>query len=623
MAAITELEYGTYLDVNDKFMEVSGFSRENILGKTSIEVGWLRAEDRRRLIGALQTQGKFPGMEVTSYAKGGRPVECFYHCQVVTIRGVNRLLTMVLDLTERKRVEQEAAKLAAIVKSSDDAIIGKNPDGVITSWNRGAEKIYGYAESEIVGKPISILIPPGHEDDVPQILAKIKSGETIHHYETVRRRKDGQEINVSLTVSPIRNDQGGIVAASTIGRDITEGKRAEAERSQMEQRLKELEKAESLGRMAGSIAHLFNNKLGAVIGNLELALYDVPQEADVRASIVEAMKTSQQAAEVSQMMLAYLGQTIGRNEPLDLVETVRESLRFSSASTPQHVHLETDYPSMRPIILGNNAHIRQILTNLVSNAAEAIDQNEGDITVAIQVTQRAEVRGLRFSPIDWEPKAEQYVCLSVSDTGGGMDQATQKKVFDPFFSTKFTGRGLGLSVLLGLVRAHDGAITVLSSPGRGTTFRVFFPLHTLEAVPPLKEEPLTSKLVEKGGLVLLVDDAPEIRKMVTTMLKRMGYEVLAASGGAEAVKLFEENPDGVRFVITDLTMTGMDGWETLTALRKIRPDIPVILASGHDEAHAMGRDYADRPDVFLHKPYSMGDFKSAIDKVLQKAVSVG
>ena len=372
--------------------------------------------------------------------------------------------------------------------------------------------------------------------------------------------------------------------------------------------------------MAGSIAHLFNNKLAAVMGNLELALDDLPEESDAGKCIVESMKAAHQAAEVSQMMLAYLGQTTRRNEPVDLVETIRESLRFSSVSTLRQVHLKTGYPSMRPIILGNNVHIKQIFANLVSNAVEALGQKEGSITAAIGVTEKAEIEGLRFFPIDWAPKAERYVCLSVSDTGCGMDLTTIEKVFDPFFSTKFTGRGLGLSVLLGLVRAHDGAATVGSSPGQGATFSIFFPLHALEAVSALKVAPPAPTPVKEGGLILLVDDDPAVRKTAEGKLKRMGYEVLAVSGGTEAVKLFEQNADRVRFAIADLTMPSMDGWATLTALRNIRPQITVILASGYDEAHAMGGDYTEQPNAFLHKPYSIDDLQSAIDKALQKTV---
>ncbi len=427
--------------------------------------------------------------------------------------------------------------------------------------------------------------------------------------------RDGR--TYELFVAPLRGSDGTGKRVIEVFFDVTALKRAEAARIDMAKRLEKLEKVESLGRMASSIAHHFNNKLGSVLGNLELALYDLPEDSDVRACIVESMKAAHQAADVSLMMLAYLGQTSGRKDPVDLVEIIRESLQSSSVSIPRHVHLKTDFPPGRPIILGDNLHLKQIIANLVSNAVEAMEHNEGNITVAVQVTRSSEIRGFRFFPMDWEPKAEQYICLSVSDTGCGMELTTIEKLFDPYFSTKFTGRGMGLPVLLGLVRAHNGATTVVSSLGRGSTFRVFFPLHAIEAVPPLKEIPHTRGAGLEGALVLLVDDDPLVLNMAQSMLSRMGYGVLAASGGAEAVKLFEEDPDRVRIVITDLSMPGMDGWQTLTALRKIRPNIPVVLTSGYDAVYALGRDSTEQPNAFMHKPYSMVDCRLAIDKALQ------
>jgi signal transduction histidine kinase len=304
--------------------------------------------------------------------------------------------------------------------------------------------------------------------------------------------KDKRTLHFEVRMSKMLDISEKFNGSVIVMTDITERKRAEEERTKLERQLLELRKAESLGRMAGAIAHHFNNQLSVVMGNLELALYDLPQVSDARASIVESMKASNRASEISRLMLVYLGQTVLRMEPIDLAQAIRETLPLLDVSMPREVHLRTELPTIGPIILGDVVHIKQILSNLVSNAAEAMEESKGDITVKIRVAARSEVQGLRFLPLDWEPKAYGYACLSVADTGSGMDVATREKVFDPFFSTKFTGRGLGLPVVLGLVRAHDGAITVESRPGWGAVFQVFFPLNTEEAMPSLKRDPQAS-----------------------------------------------------------------------------------------------------------------------------------
>jgi PAS domain S-box-containing protein len=627
---------GRYTGCNRAFLEFTGRPVEEILGKTVYDMGPKdiadKYEEKDREL--FEHPGKQQYEWKVHNTLGEVREVIFDKATLLNAHAaVSGLIGVISDITERKRVEAMLASVnrqnELLLDSVGEGIYGLDLEGRTTFANPKAVSLVGYNLEEMIGRSQHDLIHHSRADGSPYrrqecpIYAAFKDGQ-VHHVDTeVFWRKEGTSFPVAYTSTPIHDENGELQGAVVVFSDITERKQAEEEKIQMEQRLQKLEKAESLGRMAGSIAHHFNNKLGVVMGNLELALYDLPQESDVRVSIVESMKASRQAAEVSRLMLAYLGQTIGRKEPLNLVEIIRETLPVLGASTSKHVHLKTDFPPRRPIILGDSAHIKQIITNLVSNAAEAIDQNAGDITVAIQVTATAEIQGLRFFPLDWEQKAEQYVCLSVSDTGCGMDVATQEKVFDPFFSTKFTGRGLGLSVLLGLVRAHDGAITVMSGPGRGAMFQVFFPLHTLDAVPPPKEEPLTSRPVEKGGLVLVVDDDPMVRDMAQSMLKRMAYEVIAACDGHEAVEMFRARKDEINLVLLDLSMPGMDGWETLAQLRSLRPDIPVVLASGYDEAHVMQGDHPHLPHVFLHKPYLKGELEAAIDRALKKPVSTG
>lgn len=251
---------------------------------------------------------------------------------------------------------------------------------------------------------------------------------------------------------------------------------AEKEKEKLLLQLQQAQIAESLGCMAGAVAHHFNNKLGAVIGNLEMALLLLPEEARSRKYLAGVMTASHQLAEMSRLMLVYLGQTEGERTLLDLARTVREALVMLSALLPEKVRLiAANIPAQGPTILADSGQLKLILTNLVTNAIEAIGDQEGEIQLAVGLKPASELRSLSVSPVDWEPTAALYACLSVADTGCGVDATIHERIFDPFFTTKFTGRGLGLAVVHGIVKAHQGAIKVESRPGQGAVFNVFFP----------------------------------------------------------------------------------------------------------------------------------------------------
>jgi len=267
--------------------------------------------------------------------------------------------------------------------------------------------------------------------------------------------------------------------------EITARKRAEAEKETLEAQNRQLHKSESLGRMAGAIAHHFNNKLQAVMGNLELALMDLPQNGGPFETVTQAMQAARQATEVSRIMLTYLGLTVARCDPLDLAEVCHGQLPMLRAGAPQIVVLVNDLPSPGPTINANGNQIRQVLTNLVTNAWESTGNAGGVIRLTVKNVSATEVPATHRYPIDWQPHDPAYGCLEVVDTGCGIPAQDLEKIFDPFFSSKFTGRGMGLSVVLGIVRAHNGVVTVESEPGRGSVFRVFLPLSA-EAIACLK-----------------------------------------------------------------------------------------------------------------------------------------
>jgi len=538
------------------------------------------------------------------------------HCVLFNISG-RKLMEDMLRRSEER--------LALALRATNDAL---------WDWDIVNDEIYysarwwnmlGYEEKELDEDPDlwRRLVHPEDLDRADSVLKGALEEDMSFEVETRLLHKDGRYVPASMRGFILRDDRDRPVRVCGVNTDLTERKRAERERIQLEQQMQQAQKAESLNRMAGAIAHHFNNMLAATMGNLELALDDLPREAKPRKFIAEALKASSRAAEVSRFMLTYLGQTTGKKELLDLTEAGRETLTLLDASIPKNVHLKTELPPKGPVIRADGAHVKQILANLLSNAVDAIGEGEGFITLAIREIGATEIREPRLLPMGWKPQAKSYALLTVSDTGCGLDAATMGKIFDPFFSTKFTGRGMGLPTVLGLVRAHEGAITVDSRHGCGAIFQVFFPLREQQALVSSREDFSVPGSLEGCELVLVVDDESMVRNMAGTMLeKRLGYEVITACDGFEALDIFRSRKDEIDLVLLDLSMPGMNGWETLAGLRVLRPDIPVILTSGYDEAQAMRGEHPEQPQVFLHKPYGASDLRAAIAKTLRDASTV-
>jgi len=400
---------------------------------------------------------------------------------------------------------------------------------------------------------------------------------------------------------------------------VLERARADEERRLLEARLAQAQKAESLGRMAGAIAHRFNNQLGAAMGHLEAAAADLPRDAAAREDLARALEALREAAQVSGHMLAYLGQASGAREPVDLAAVCREALAGLLPSLPRTVRLRSTLPAAPLAMRGDATSLRGLLASLVVNAWEAITGEAGDIEVTLRPVPAAEVRASPLSAPGWRPTAAAYACLEVRDTGCGMDAAGLQNAFDPFFTTKFAGRGLGLPVALGTVRAHEGSIEAESVPGRGSVFRVYLPLAP-DARPPERAEAAAAPGPgRRTGLALAVDDEPSMRRAVERLLRKMGYQVLTAADGVEALEVFRSRAADISLVLLDLTMPRMDGWQALQAIRALSPGTPVVLASGYDEAQVMGGRPPEHSPVFLKKPFSWDELEAAIDRAVREA----
>ena len=398
--------------------------------------------------------------------------------------------------------------------------------------------------------------------------------------------------------------------------DITARKRVEQERLELERRLLHAQKLESLGILAGGIAHDFNNLLMAVLGNLDLALQKLSPVSPARLNIEQSTQAARRAADLTRQMLAYSGKGRFVVKAMDLSELVEENAHLLRASVARTAVLDVRLDRSLPAIEADTGQVQQVIMNLITNASEAIGGEAGMITLATGV-QDCDSQCLKRSRVDDVPDAGRFVFLEVSDNGCGMDEQTQQRLFDPFFTTKATGRGLGMSAILGIVRGHGGAIFVDSAAGKGTTIRVLFP--ALQGALALNDGPVGATAGEAAdpvvsGTVLVVDDEEIVRNVCKEMVEALGLQVLTAVDGRDAVDLFTKHADDICLVILDLSMPNMDGMTAFKELVRIRPGVKVILCSGFDEQDSLQRLSGQGLAGFIQKPYSMKNLRHALEQ---------
>jgi two-component system cell cycle sensor histidine kinase/response regulator CckA len=518
---------------------------------------------------------------------------------------VQAVANITANAVRRQREEEARARLAAVLESSEDAIISHNLDGIVETWNRGAEQVYGYQGAEMIGRSISVLLPADRLPEEVALLEIVRRGEGVQAFETVRVRKDGAPIHVSLTISPIRDLAGKVIAGSHSGRDISERKR-------VEENLQQTQKLESLGILAGGIAHDFNNLLTGILGNASLISEELSPHSPGRALAESVIQAADRAAHLTRQMLAYSGRGRFLIRPMNCSQQVREITALIAASIPKNVQVRMALAGDLPFIEADTGQFQQLVMNLVINGAEAVGEGPGTVTVSTGLEEMSAqtIAGLTFAS---DLKPGRYVSLEVRDTGCGMDVATLARIFDPFFTTKFTGRGLGLAAVLGIVRGHSGAVNVRSTPGRGTTFQVLFPVVEAPKMETRDARAVTAAV--GGGVILVVDDEDMVRRAAKVSLEKYGYQVVLAEDGKRAVDVLTSLDHTISGVLLDMTMPGMSGEQTFQQMRRIRPDLPVIASSGFSEAEAIAR-FGLGISGFVQKPYTAAALAAKVAEVM-------
>ncbi len=501
------------------------------------------------------------------------------------------------------------ALYAALVDSAEDAIFIKRLDGTITSWNPGAARLYGYSPEEIVGRSVTILAPPEHPDEIPSILARIAAGERIEHFETVRLHQDGSRRHVDLTISPIRNRDGEIVAASSVARDITARKSAESQ-------LLQAQKLESVGRLAGGIAHDFNNMLTAIRGYADMLADDLSpdraSEPDLVASLGSVAGISYAAERASaltaQLLLFSRHQAVTR-QVVELNAGIRNVEPMLRRLIGEDLRLVFKLDSAAGNVMADPGQLDQILINLVVNARDAMAEG-GTISIETGNVEFDEPYALEH----FEVKPGPYVMLAVSDTGVGMDRETRAHIFEPFFSTKEAGMGtgLGLATTYGIVRQAGGHIWLYSEPGVGTTFKLYFP--RVEAAVAVENVPRPRPVSTQTGVVMVVEDEPLVRDVTTRLLERAGYKVVVVGDAAEAVATIERMTDPIDVLVTDVIMPNMSGIALGDRVLDGFPRIGVVLLSGYT-AETLDLDrITARGAMFLSKPFTSHQLLQAVER---------
>ncbi len=532
----------------------------------------------------------------------------------IELRGRQVIYCVWRNIAERKQAEETLLaanqKLALQFEQAPLGFIEWDMAFRVVSWNPAAERILGYSAAEAIGREGHFIIPGSARSSVDPILKDLLEGRGGGRTANENIHKDGKIVYCEWYNASMRDANGRVVGVTSLVDDITSLKRAEDARAASEEQLRESQKMEALGTLAGGVAHDFNNALAAILGNAELARQDVGPDHPALVSLEEIDKASRRAKDLVQQILAFGRRQKMERKPMSLALVVVETARLVRASLPAMLSLNVNCEGDHPVVLADATQVEQILLNLCSNAAHAVQDagRPGVIEVNLSACERTKTDALG----DLVPG--RYACLAVRDNGKGMNEATRSRIFEPFFTTKQAGKGtgLGLSVVHGIVQVHQASIEVESRPGEGSTFRVYFPAleagHEKHTASTLQGTPVQGM----GKHVLYLDDEEAIIFLMKRLLERKGYRVSGYTEPRLAIEAVRANPGLFDLAVTDYYMPGMSGLEVGQALKEIRPDLPVVMASGYISEELRAKAPAAGIRELIYKPNTVEDLCEAV-----------
>jgi hypothetical protein len=621
---------GAILQINPQTEELFGYPRGELLGQ-KIEVlvperyRQGHRQFRTHFAAAPQIRRMGAGLDLFGRRRDGSEFPVEISLSPVATKDGGLVLSAIRDISDQKRIQEELrrvneelgqrtaqeigeyrGRLASIIDSSEDSIVGKNLDGTIMTWNRGAELLYGYTADEAIGKPIAMLVPKDHPDEIPRILEQIRNGKSVEHYESVRVTKDGRQLDVSIRVSPIRDAAGNPVGASAITRDITTQKRAE-------EHLRQAQRMDAIGRLAGGLAHDFNNILGIITACTELLRGQVKISGDSAEYLANIHKAVDRGSGLTRQLLAFSKKQKVQIQMLDLNERLKETVRLLRPLMSDDVEIVVAPRSTSAIIEADLGQLDQILVNLAVNAKDAMPHGGKFIL---------ETANVRLDDLYAEQHPSitpgNYVMLAVSDTGTGMDAAIMSRIFEPFFTTKDVGKGtgLGLATVYGIVQQSGGHIQVYSEVGRGTTFKIHLPSaeHKLGIASETEVENVTP---QRGGTtILLVEDDDIMRKLTRKLLEEHGYQVFEAADGQAAMQWVTNHDAEIDLLLTDVVMRGLTGPELAAQMNRSYPSLKIVFMSGYTGELIGNYQSLGRGITLLEKPFTRNALLNTLDRAL-------
>ncbi len=599
---------GLFTFAEGQGLEAVGGQAENLIGRSVFELVPLTP----RLMEALQLALAGEALNAV-FEINQRAFEMWLSPLTSPAGELNGVIGVAVDMTERERTAQA-------LRDSEERyriLFDSNPHPMwaydletlaFLAGNDAAIRHYGYSREEFLSMTIADLRPAEDVPELPENIAQVTEGSddtgVWRH-----RKKDGTLIEVEITSHTLLLD--GRPAEVVLATDVTERRRTE-------EALRRAQKMESLGILAGGIAHDFNNLLVAILGQTSLALSQLSADSLARIPVEKAVAASRRAADLTRQLLAYSGRGQFERRPIALNHLIQENLHLFEVAAPKNVTLCSDLAEPLPLIVGDAGQLQQVIMNMIINAAEAIGNKAGQVVVRTRKQRLTAEEAVWWKIGDETLPPGEYVLLGIQDNGRGMDAETLLRIFDPFFSTKFTGRGLGLAAVLGIVRGHRGGLKVTSELNVGTTFEIVLPSGAVEAVEPVLQEAL-QEVDMTQQLVLVIDDEEPVRDAVTDILELEGLAVLTAPDGRVGIELYRQRQAEIRLILLDLSMPGLNGEETLRELRQTDAHVRVLLSSGYSHAEVAAR-FAGQSEVgFIQKPYDAEQLVREVKRCLTQS----